>query len=850
MIETTIYNPASLTKESLIDNFVVRTKVFEKIFEDLKTADMKYPEQHYLIQGQRGMGKTTLLLRLKYEVENTPDLRDWLIPVFFNEESYDITSLSNLWEKLLKYLDEFFETSEEYYNHTEQFVDQPDYEKRCFEYLLQVLDEKKRKLVIFFDNFGQLFLDNLKGNEQRRLREILMNCNDIRIIGSSAIVLSDLHDYSEPFYEFFKIIPLKGLDKDETFYLISKLQEKADLKIDLKKNKGKIETLAILTGGVVRTLMLVYEVLLADHDGSALRDLEMVLDRITPLFKHRIEDLPVQQRKIIDVIAKQWDAVSAKEIASFIREDGKALSTKLISAQLQQLEKNNVVEKKTTNTKNHLYQLKERFFNIWYLMRYGDRKDKRKVKWLTKFLELWYDDEAGFDFFLKRHIEHLQTGKYHAKSAILLLEALANSDKLNVMSLDQFINAASKILNDEQRRLLPDITKRKIVEALKLHKKREYDESIKILESISERGDKENLMLALNFVEKHDYEAGLDVLKTLDCKDNDDIFMLAVLYFMCSNPKKSIEIIRHYKGKKDGNYYGFIGEILYESGEFKEAKKMLIKALKLGNDRAHGFYVRVLIKLEEMEAAEEYLLKKTKNGGFEKELIEFYLFTDKSVRSFEKIENVFKSITKDVIEKDCDFQVYRALNLLIEADTSDNDLLEKEGIKLLNKAKERYSDCKIKTKAFFLMYHLLVTYYINNKDKLAVTNFLGELGNDIKPTFELYGMFIRVWNSNYHSAIEDFNSYLIAQDFKIADDGLKLVNNIFLLLLARKQYHSVIKIFNANKNLKEIFKPTYYALMIFLKVEYPNEHLKMGKELKQPVQDVMTRIKEMKKEYK
>ena len=56
---------------------------------------MKYPEQHYLVQGLRGMGKTTLLLRLKYEVEKSEGLNDWLIPVFFNEESYDLSSLSN-----------------------------------------------------------------------------------------------------------------------------------------------------------------------------------------------------------------------------------------------------------------------------------------------------------------------------------------------------------------------------------------------------------------------------------------------------------------------------------------------------------------------------------------------------------------------------------------------------------------------------------------------------------------------------------------------------------------------------------------------------------------------------------
>ena len=47
---------------------------------------MEHPEQHFLIEGKRGMGKTTLLLRLSYEIENDAKLSEWLIPLVFNEE--------------------------------------------------------------------------------------------------------------------------------------------------------------------------------------------------------------------------------------------------------------------------------------------------------------------------------------------------------------------------------------------------------------------------------------------------------------------------------------------------------------------------------------------------------------------------------------------------------------------------------------------------------------------------------------------------------------------------------------------------------------------------------------------
>ena len=59
-----LYNPHEQTKEQLIESFVVRCKLFQQLFQEIKTADMTYPQQHFLIEGQRESGKTTLLLRL------------------------------------------------------------------------------------------------------------------------------------------------------------------------------------------------------------------------------------------------------------------------------------------------------------------------------------------------------------------------------------------------------------------------------------------------------------------------------------------------------------------------------------------------------------------------------------------------------------------------------------------------------------------------------------------------------------------------------------------------------------------------------------------------------------------
>ena len=84
MLQISLYNPANISEKDLVENFVIRKEEFNSIFKDILADDMKSPPQHYLIQAQRGNGKTTLLLRLYYEVKRNEKLNKWLIPIIFS----------------------------------------------------------------------------------------------------------------------------------------------------------------------------------------------------------------------------------------------------------------------------------------------------------------------------------------------------------------------------------------------------------------------------------------------------------------------------------------------------------------------------------------------------------------------------------------------------------------------------------------------------------------------------------------------------------------------------------------------------------------------------------------------
>ena len=78
-----LFNPLQKEPKQLKAEFVVRTAVFNQLFEEIQEDLMQHPPQHYMILGQRGMGKTTLLLHLKYAVLEDEKLNKWLLPVLF-----------------------------------------------------------------------------------------------------------------------------------------------------------------------------------------------------------------------------------------------------------------------------------------------------------------------------------------------------------------------------------------------------------------------------------------------------------------------------------------------------------------------------------------------------------------------------------------------------------------------------------------------------------------------------------------------------------------------------------------------------------------------------------------------
>ena len=482
---STLYNPQEIPEEQFLKSFVVRRALLEDLLRQVRETAPGERFQHTILQGLRGQGKTTLLRKIALCVRDDPALSPWLVPVLFREEEYSVVALCRLWERTADYLAErpgFEKLPDEF----AAGLGSPHYEADCFDILARALEREDKHLLLLIDNFGEM-LDKFGKTDQQRLREILQTSRRIRIVAGSAATLEQHYDHGKPFFNFFRLRTLEGLNAQEARDFMLSLgdeDQKKRMAEILETRPGKLEALRRLTAGVPRTLALLFEIFL-DDDGSAMDDLEVLLDRVTPLYKHRLDDLPTQQQAIVYEIAIGWDALSVKEIAAKTR-----LPSKQISAQLQLLEKNRIVRAIATSTKNKLYQLEERFFNIWCLMRLGRSGDKRRAVWLVRFLEIWCDQEELAER-VKRYIDVLENGKMAPEHALFLTQAFAEA--LRDIKLQNKLRATAKsVLGEKPSGYLPEPDLRLCVSALEVGFNN-IDERLSQLKPLIKKGYKEAL---------------------------------------------------------------------------------------------------------------------------------------------------------------------------------------------------------------------------------------------------------------------------------------------------------------------------------------------------------------------
>ncbi|MFA6597621.1 MAG: hypothetical protein WCS69_07850 [Ignavibacteriaceae bacterium] len=829
-----IYNPANQSAEEIISNFVVRTQEFEELFTAIKNDKMEKPSQHYIIQGQRGYGKTTLLLRLKYEILNDKELNSWLIPVMFDEEQYSVRILAKLWEEVIDVLESEDPAFTGLTDQADKLYDKEAPEEEIFKLLISALKERNKKIVLLLDNFGDM-IEKFSKKENQRLREILITCNHIKFIGASSRILEFYYNYKQPFFDFFKVITLDELNREETIFLLKKLGEnyKSDeINKIIENQPERIEALRRIAGGVPRTLILLFQIFVDDVNGNSFKDLENILDLVTPLYKQRLDSLTATQQAITDAVAQNWDAISTKEISKIVRMQSKA-----VSAQLNLLEKNQIITKIPTSTKNQLYQISERFFNIYYLMRLGRRKNRNKVLWLVKFFEIMCGEKELIAR-AQRHINCLHERKVYDKHAFYISQALAKTH-IPADLQHELIFETKKYLSARNSDFIKEVDKShfEILEEVKQDVLDTKYESAK--KKLKEDGMNNNLIsftiAELLRKEKCDLNTAIQYyMESIEKSHSGAMNNLALLYETEFKDFKNAE--NYYLMAVEKGHSGAMFNLAWmheiEFKDFKNAEKYYLMAVE--NDQVEALFNLALLyqfEFNDLKNAEKYYLMAVEKGDAEA-MLSLGLLYQFELKDFNNAEKYYLMAVE---KKQSDSLFYLAR-------------LYQNELKDFNNA-EKYYLMAVESGESISMINLAWLYYESMKNKEGALKIQRKAFEKIQQDYTAHTLImILLWNDEAEEAVKLFNNYFDNEDAqKEVND---MVFSMLLMFLAKKQYHFVHKLFTENKyNIIDKYKPIYYVTLKQLGEDYSDEFKKMPPELKETVDELIKKVEKMSKDY-
>ena len=374
------YNPGLRGDEELIRSFVVRQTELALILETIR-ENTGSSNQHLLVVGPRGSGKTTLVRRVAAELRSEPDFKGWY-PLVFAEESYLVTSAGELWLEALFHLGE--QTQDERwrgaYEELRQGQDETQLLDRALAKLMDFADENECRILLVVENLNMLLGQQMRGSSDWNLRHTLQNEPRIMLLGTATNRFDEIDSVNNAWFELLAIRNLRPLDLEECRALW-----KVVAGADLAERRSR--PIQILTGGNPRLLTIMGEFAAGRSFRDLMSQLVQLVDNHTEYFKSYLDGLAPAERKIFVAMLDIWDPASAGDIAEKTR-----MRANKASSLLGRLVNRGAVSVFKSEGRKKYYQVTERLYNVYYLMRRRAHPASR-VEAAIRFMINFYDEE-------------------------------------------------------------------------------------------------------------------------------------------------------------------------------------------------------------------------------------------------------------------------------------------------------------------------------------------------------------------------------------------------------------------------------------------------------------------------
>ena len=384
------YNPGFLTDDELVASFCVRTGEFVSMVEVLRECTGS-SNTHQIVIGPRGIGKTSLLLRVAAEIQRDADLSSRFFPIVFAEESYEVSTAGEFWLECLSRLADQAPRNGDgpdldcSFEELRQVQDDRTLGDRCLGVLQDFADREAKRLVLIVENLNMLFRDIANPDTGWRLRQTLQTEPRILLLASAISRFDEMDDPEQSLYDLFRVLALDRLNTEECAVLWQTVSGQ-------ERPPETIRALRILTGGNPRWLSIVARFGAELSFRELMADIMDLVDDHTEYFKSHLDALAPQERRVYLALADLWIPATARNIADRAR-----LNSSKCSAQLARLIERGVVEVTGGSQRRKRYYLAERLYNIYYLMRRA-RGPAPMIEALIRFMEAYYSTDELREF--------------------------------------------------------------------------------------------------------------------------------------------------------------------------------------------------------------------------------------------------------------------------------------------------------------------------------------------------------------------------------------------------------------------------------------------------------------------
>jgi tetratricopeptide (TPR) repeat protein/energy-coupling factor transporter ATP-binding protein EcfA2 len=386
------YTPADLSPQELEATFAARGHTVEYLMHSLREQIKSGTLSSFVITGPRGSGKSTIIQMVALRIGKDPKLKAAWIPVVFPEEQFNIGSLRDLMAATLQMLvKQGIPQAPVWLEKVEAETNEEQSLQLAVTGLREITRHHRKRLILFIENLNQLlgecFDDQMKGT----FRRLLMSDPFMMVIGSAVHVFDSLKSYDEAFFNYFGQVTLDRLTAEEVFELLNLraiFDGNHDFLKELPGHQSKIRAIVLLSGGNPRLILMLYELLTQRQVTTVVQCLRRLVDELTPLLKHEIENLPPQQRQIIHALMEKGGAAQPTDLVARTR-----LPLNAITTQLGRLKEAQFVEV-LGGGKGRManYTVPDKLFAVWYQMRYLNQ-NRRRIEMFVEVLRVWFEEE-------------------------------------------------------------------------------------------------------------------------------------------------------------------------------------------------------------------------------------------------------------------------------------------------------------------------------------------------------------------------------------------------------------------------------------------------------------------------